>query len=482
MVKGKVLSKGIGYGYAYNFSYNEIVEEKKEISLQDILDTVKKELQNTYEDTENISEEEAMIFEAHMTLLEDCTFIEGIEALVNDGMPLSRAIMENGKKNAFVFMNMEDKALSHIAEDIMDISYQMVDVLKESTSQMKVKEPVVICCENIYPSSLLNFISHYKVAAIISKETSDLSHSAIIARASQIPFITGVETDVKDKLPVIVNGDENEIYFNPNYQKMMEIKKAPEKKTSKYADLSIEIKANAGALDDVLKVSKATNASIGLFRSEYFYLKAHEMPTYEQVQDYMDEIFFGFNDREMDYRLPDFGRDKSPDYINNDASYNGMEFLLSNMEILKQQIMAFKNSKNRVNKRILLPYVQNRDEITAIREMIDDTDICIGSMIESGFDDSLLEEIISLSDFVNIGTNDLITYFSGNDRLSYLDTDEEHIIEMFEYIKKVADIAHKSGLKVCICGEIASDEDYIEKIVESGVDSISVSAFHILNK
>ena len=482
MEKGKVLSKGVGYGYAYNFGYDTEIVEKKDITLEEIITIVKKELDTAFNDTENLSDEEAMIFDAHSTLLEDEEFIGGIKKLVDEGLSLSQAIMDNGKKHAFVFLNMKDKSLSHIAEDIMDITYQMCDVLKESSTNMQIKEPVVLCCDNIYPSNLLNFISNYKVAAILTRDTSELSHSVVIARAAQIPFVTGLDFDIKNKMPVIVNTDENEVIFNPNYQKMMEIKKSPKKSASKLTELPLEVKLNAGNIDEVLKISKACNSNIGLFRSEYYYLKNTEMPTDEEISEYVDQLFFSFNDRAIDYRLPDFGRDKLPCYLENNNQLSGIEFLLEEKNILKQQINAIKHAGNLKNKRILLSYVNNRSYVDMIKKELAELNINVGAMIESKLDNDVLESIIEASDFINIGTNDLICDFSGNDRISYINTDKADIIRMFEYIKVIAELAHVSGVKVCICGEIAADEEYFEEIVKSGVDSVSVSAFHILNK
>lgn len=482
MEKGIVLSRGVGYGYAYNFVYDSEVEVKKDITLDDVINIVKKELGDAFSDTENLSEDEAMIFDAHSTLLDDEEFIGGIRKLVNEGVSLTQAIMDNGKKNAFVFLNMEDKSLSHIAEDIMDITYQMVDVIKESTTNMQIKEPVVLCADNIYPSNLLNFISNYKVAAIITRETSELSHSAIIARGAQIPFVTGIDFEVKNKMPVIVNTDDDEIIFNPNYQKMMEIKNTPRQTKNPLSKLPVEIKLNAGDLDEVLKISKSTDSDIGLFRSEYFYLKTMTMPTDEEIMDYVDELFFSFNNRVLDYRLPDFGRDKLPAYMTNESSVNGIEYLLENNYVLEQQIKAIKNARNLDNKRILLSYVRNSDCIKVVKDALTPLGLSVGSMIECKLENQILEDIAANSDFINIGTNDLICDFNGNDRISYVNTDKADIISMFEYIRNVVDIAHNKGVKVCICGEIAADKEYFEQIVKSGVDSVSVSAFHILNK
>lgn len=482
MEKVKVLSKGVGYGYAYNFEYDVDIAEKKDVSLEEVIDIVKNELDTAYSDTEDISEDEAMIFDAHSTLLEDVEFIGGIKRLVEEGKSLSQAIMENGKKQAFVFLNMEDKSLSHIAEDIMDITYQMADVLKEMTTNVHIKEPVVLCADNIYPSTLLNFISNYKLAAVVTRDTSELSHSAIIARSAGIPFVTGLDFDVKNKMPVIVNTYENEVLFNPNYQKMMAIKNTPKQTEKALEKMPLQIKLNAGNLEEVLKISKSSEADIGLFRSEYYYLKSSAMPTDEEIIDFVDELFFSFNNRTLDYRLPDFGRDKLPAYLRNDEDLNGIEYLLSENTILSQQIKAIKNARNPLNKRVLLSYVKSKEAIEAVKKELEPLNISVGSMIECKLEKDIIKDIISESDFINIGTNDLITDFSGNDRISYINTDKEAISQMFDYIKEVADLAHELDTKVCICGEIAADEDYYEQIVNSGVDSVSVAAFHILNK
>lgn len=477
-----MLSGGVGYGYAYNFGYDTEPVVKKDVTLDEIIARVKSELDIAFNDTENLSDEEAMIFDAHSTLLEDVEFIGGIKRLVDDGMSLAQAIMENGKNHAKIFLNMEDKSLSHIAEDIMDITYQMADVLRESTTNMQIKEPVVLICDNIYPSNLLNFISNYKVAAILTKETAELSHSVIIARGANIPFITGVCSDVKNKMPVIVNADENEVIFNPNYQKMMEIKNTPKKDKASVNRFPVTLKLNAGYLNEILADSKTKDLDVGLFRSEYFYLQSPKMPEDDAVSDFISRVFSGCNNRVIDYRLPDFGRDKLPLYLDNKSDISGMEYLIENDSILKQQIRILKSVDMSKNIRILLPYVKDISHIDIIKNAFEGMDVSIGCMVECVLEDEKLQEIIDNCDFINLGTNDLICDLSHNDRITYINSDKEYIDSMFEYIKKISDLAHKKNSKVCICGEIASDEKYFEQIVKSGVDSVSVSAFHIFNK
>ena len=480
-LKGFVLSTGVGFGYLHKHKMNVDQFDSKEITLEEIIEKVRTNLTLTCANSLHISEEETMIFDAHKTLLEDATFIEGIRTLLEEGHSLDQAILENGKNRAVSFINMEDQNLRHIAEDIMDITYQMLDVIHDKKNEKKLKEPVVFYAENILPSKLLNLIEKYKVSAILCKNNSELSHSAIIARAAQIPMISKVNLSLPDDTPLIVDADSNKITVNPDYEQLLITNARSRRNFVDFTHFPIEVKINAGSLKELLKINK-TGRSIGLYRSEYLYLQKEKLPEDREVFLHVKTLFDSFTGTSFDYRLPDFGRDKLPSYLENHTGSNGISYLLEEKRILTQQIEAIKASGYRDNIRILLPYVQSEAQILEMKEMLKPFAFAVGAMIETYMETDILESIISKSAFINIGTNDLICSISGNERATYMTANAADMEKMFVYIEKICEIARQYGIKTCICGEIASSPKYKDRIISTKIDGISVSYFHILNK
>ncbi len=479
-MKGKVLSDGVGFGYLYRYQCTDPKALPQAISLDQVIETVRKELELTCANSQHLSETESMIFDAHQTLLQDENFICGIRKHIADGMPLGNAILENGKEKALPFLQGKDPDLVHIAEDIMDITYQMLDVASAGKKQEKYKAPVVLYADDVLPSVLLHLLEETKVSAVLCRDNSDLSHSAIIARAAQIPMLSVSGFALPDGTPLIVDGENGCITDHPDYARLLEINTRTRRKSADFSNFPIEVRGNAGCPEEVEKISKS-GKNIGLYRSEYFYLQKEKLPDDREVFLYLKTLTEDFKGEIFDYRLPDFGRDKLPACLNNPASENGIGFLLSEGRILKQQVDAVKACSPVKSLRILLPFVQNVIQINAVRTLLAPQNVPVGAMIETQMPDETLEEIISESAFISIGTNDLICSISGSERISYRMASERAMDQMFSYIAHVCQAAKQRGISVCICGEIASDPKYTEKLLQTGINAISVPYFHIFN-
>ena len=474
------MSDGVGFGYLYRYQCTDPKVLPQAISLDQVIQTVRKDLELTCANSQHLSETESMIFDAHQTLLQDENFISGIRKRIADGMTIGNAILENGKEKALPFLQGKDPDLVHIAEDIMDITYQMLDVAGAGKKQEKYKAPVVLYADDVLPSVLLKLLEETKVSAVLCRDNSDLSHSAIIARAAQIPMMSVFGFDLPDGTPLIVDGENGCITDHPDYARLLEINTRIRRKSADFRDFPIEVRGNAGCPEELEKISKS-GRNIGLYRSEYFYLQKEKLPGDREVFLYLQGLIQHFAGNIFDYRVPDFGRDKLPAYLSNPSSENGIGFLLSEERILKQQIDAVKACSPTKALRLLLPFVQNAKQVIAVRTLLAPQDVPVGAMIETQMADETLEEIISESAFISIGTNDLICSISGSERISYRTASESSMDQMFSYIDHVCQAAKQHGISVCICGEIASDPKYTEKLLQTGIDSISVPYFHIFN-
>jgi phosphoenolpyruvate-protein kinase (PTS system EI component) len=204
--------------------------------------------------------------------------------------------------------------------------------------------------------------------------------------------------------------------------------------------------------------------------------------------------------KEITMRLLDIGGDKKLPYLDIEAEddpflgLRGVRFLIRYENILRAQLRAIFIISKKYPLRILIPMVTLPYEIQHIRDIADDCRqklakeyndvfpiVPIGVMIETPAAVVNIKEIVNVSDFIAIGTNDLIQYTMASSR------ENENVAHYYEkgpaviidYISRCLHASHEKGIECCICGEMAGDERWIEQLIKLGVRKVSVAPYRI---
>ncbi len=469
--------------------------------------------------TQTVGEEAAAIMGAHIEFAED----EGIQEMVNgsidSGMCAEQAVSEAYDMYYNMFSNMEDELFRERAADVADVKTGLLaDLLgKEVVDLSTLPENSVVVVHELTPSMTAD-IDKDNVAAIVTETGGRTSHSAIIARALEIPAVLSVADctkNIKGGDMVIVDGSRGRVLVNPadsdlthyraKAKQFAEEKQALEayrgKPTVTGDGDKVLLVANIGNPDDANVAAEHDCEGVGLFRSEFLFMDAKELPTEDEQFTAYQKVALRMKNQPLIIRTLDVGGDKEIPYMNLQKEenpfmgYRAVRYCLNNPEQYKVQLTALLRASAFGDIKIMVPLVTNLDEIRQVKALVEECkadldargvsynkDIEVGTMIETPAASLIADDLAAECDFFSIGTNDLIGYTMcadrGNDKVAYLyDVYQPAVLRS---LKRIIEEGNKAGIMVGMCGEAAADPLLIPVLISFGLGEFSVSAPSIL--
>lgn len=530
-LKGQSISPGIAEGKAFLyrdiltrdlFSYsikshevkNEVrrIEEAIQIVIHD-LEKLKKNFE-LYVDADK-----AAVFEAHQEILRDKKLLNDFKMEVKRELVNAEHVISNvfRKWNA-KFKSSPSEIIRSRADDMEDIHRRLLRVLLgfEKNVLENLPPESIIVAQRLLPSDTVH-LKKENVRGIIVRHGTKNSHSAILAKTLGIPAVANPDKQIeiiKSGETILVDGNEGFIVVNPGQndlalhnRKRFENKKAQEKLMKGSASAAftragerILVYANASSPEEVKVAIERGCDGIGLLRTEHIYLGIKTLPDESDLKNYLEEVLLAAKEMEVVIRLLDVGGDKKIPFINVEDELShflglrGIRLLLAHENLLKKQLraMIFLNKKHNV--RILVPMVTLPEEmkrtIEIMRECrkelekehkIELSDPKVGAMIETPAAVINVKEIAEISDFLSIGTNDLIQYTmaAGREDRFVSSYYEKGVGLIMKSIKEVASAAKEKDIECSICGEIAGDTQWMKNILDAGIKALSVSPYLI---
>lgn len=527
---GNSVSLGATKGSIAVFNQEEI--EPKKVLIEDIdkeltrlekaLILAKNELEDLYEAAiDKVGEENALIFDIHKMMLEDLDYIENIENLIkNEKVTAEYAVFATGQLFSKTFESMDDDYMRARSVDVLDISKRVIRKLTGKTDNyLQSSKPVIILADDLTPGETIN-LDKSKVLAFVTGKGSSNSHTAILARSMNIPALvnTGfskddlVEFDGKFAAVDAING---KFYIEPDSDIIEHIEKLEAELNNEKSELEelkglenitkdgrkINIFANIGSEKDVYSVLDNDAGGIGLFRSEFLYLGRNEAPTEEEQFLSYKEAVEKMAGKKVIIRTLDIGADKKVNYLglaeeeNPALGYRAIRICLNKKELFKTQLRALYRASVSGNLGIMFPMIISVEEVRRIKEIVEEVkseltlertefgNPEIGIMIETPAAALISDELAKEVDFFSIGTNDLTQYTLAVDRQNeklegFYNPHHRAILEL---IRMTCENAHKNGIWVGICGELAGDTRLTRNFVEMGIDELSVSPSKVLS-
>ena len=466
---------------------------------------------------DSLGEKEAAIFEVHEMLLEDPRFIQKCEDLIMDQRRRAdlavNLVLDSLAQD---FREIEDPVFGARSADVQDLKKAMLDVLSGVENEWEHSEvPVIIAAQELTPSQLFN-LDRDKLLGIVTQGGSQYSHVAILAKSLNIPTLIGCfdlnrDWDGRD---AALDTYEEHLYIEPTAEvKRILIQKQEIENESKrrlcmlkgQANTTIDghavkIWANIGSHKDVKAVLDNDADGIGLFRSEFLYMGRDEEPSeFEQFEVYKS-VLEAMGPRKVIIRTCDLGSDKLPDYLyyqkedNPALGCRGIRFCLFNKALFKKQLRAILRASVYGNSGIMLPMVMGVSEVKMTKELIrqctEELDKegleykvpDLGVMIETPAAALCADELAAESNFFSLGTNDLTQYTLAMDRQTpgLEKVWDAHNPAVFKLIKMTVDAGHAADIPVGMCGELAADLDVTAKLLQIGVDVLSVDPAAVL--
>lgn len=478
------------------------------------------QLEQLYAQTEEkLGKENAVLFQIHQMMLEDLDYNDAILGMIqNEGVCAEYAVQETGKQFAEAFAAMDDEYMRGRTTDVKDVSERVIGILTGTgTESVNSAEPCIIGAEDLTPSETAQ-IEPQMVLAIVTSCGSPTSHTAIFARTMGIPAVVGVDGISLSELngrTVAVDGSTGEIFINPDaavierlkreQRKQRDLKEHFEqfrgKKTVTADGCTMDLYANIGGPQDMDAVVKNDAEGIGLFRSEFLFLKRSTLPTEEEQFRAYRTVVEKMHGKRVVIRTIDIGADKQvsslclPKEDNPAMGMRAIRICLTRPEIFKTQLRALYRASHYGKVAILLPMITSVEEVMQVKQILDevkdelqqkkipfDPNLEIGIMIETPAAAIISDDLAPLVDFFSVGTNDLTQYTLAVDRQNKTLSrfNNTHHKAVLRLIQTAADNAHRAGIWIGICGELAADETLTETFVQMGIDELSVAPSSVL--
>ena len=530
MFKGTSASAGIGIGKAVIVEEAELVITRNEVAdaeaeIQRFKGALEKTIAATQKMADDLAsrvgEKEAEIMQGHMMLLSDPMLTGEIESSIRNDKVNSEFAIENVcNMYADMFASMGDELMQQRATDMRDIKVRMQRTLMglESVDVSLLPKGSILVAKDLTPSMTAG-INPENVSGIVTELGGKTSHSAILARALEIPAVVavnGLMDAVKDGDKVVLDGSTGEVFVDPeaSVEKEYEEKRKQflkdKKELEKYIGqpsvtkdgVQVEIVANIGKPEDVDKVLQYDGEGVGLFRTEFLFMDRTAMPTEEEQFEAYKKVAIALNGKPVIIRTLDIGGDKEIPYMglekdeNPFLGYRAIRLCLDRKEdIYKPQLRALLRASAYGNIRIMIPLVTCIDELREAKALIEEIkaeldekniaykkDIQVGIMVETAAASLIADIFAKEADFFSIGTNDLTQYTLAIDRQNskldkFFDSHHPAVLRM---IQMTVENAHKAGIWCGICGELGADQALTKDFLAMGVDELSVSPGSIL--
>ena len=531
MLKGTSASAGIGIGKAMIVEEAELVIKRESVAdAAAEVERFKGALNQSLKDTEvlaadlatRVGEKEAEILNGHIMLLSDPMLTGEIETTIAGESICSEFAIETVcNMYADMFASMDDELMQQRATDMRDIKTRMQKILLgvESVDIASLPEGSVIVAKDLTPSMTAG-INPKHVTGIVTELGGKTSHSAILARALEIPAVVavaGITSQVKNGDGIVLDGSEGVVYLNPEesiqkefadkreafLKEKKELEQYIGKPTVTKDGVTVELVANIGRPEDVDKVLEYDGEGVGLFRTEFLFMDRTAMPTEEEQFEAYKKVAVALNGKPVIIRTLDIGGDKEIPYMglakdeNPFLGYRAIRFCLDRKEdVYKPQLRALLRASAFGNIKIMIPLVTCIDEyreakalIESLKKELDDMgiaynkDIQVGIMVETAAASLIADIFAKEVDFFSIGTNDLTQYTMsvdrGNDKVSYLYSTFNPAV--LRSIKRIIECGRAENIMVGMCGEAASDPLMIPLLLAFGLNEFSMSASAILN-
>lgn len=526
LFKGIPASTGITLGpaFIYNPQTVEITDckiedtdaesHRLESAIKDAIEQLKKSHKQALEE---VGEETAAIFEAQMEMLDDPELLDNAKELIREEKLNGEAALSQA---AEIFASsleaMDDEYFRARAADIRDIANRVIFIMNgiDNTQLFSsLKTPSIILAPDLTPSDTIN-LDKSMVLGLCTSTGGSTSHTAILARTLGLPAIVGAGRDIltiATGAQLIMDGKRGELIedADPETLGQYETRRKNEQdfrdnalKLANEAAVTtdgrrVEVVANVGSAEESKNALLQGAEGVGLLRTEFVYLGKDHLPNEEEQYLAYTSILDVFEQRPVVLRTLDIGGDKELPYLKIDPEYNpflgvrAVRLCLQKPELFKPQLRAVLRAGVGHNLKIMFPMIATVQELRAAKQVLSECraeleaegklaaeKVEVGIMVEIPSAVIIADQLAKEVDFFSIGTNDLTQYTMAADRtnpgVSYLNNAMSPAV--LRMISRAIEEAHKAGIWIGMCGELAGEPTAIPVLLGLGLDEFSMNA------
>ena len=524
-VKGEVASEGFAYGPVV------VADKKKNLTalmhrdfdeiftLADFHQAIARTAAQLEELQERVgqklSDAASLIFAAHLVILKDKYFVDGVTKLIESGVNPPVAVMRIAREYMESFASSSSSYMQEKMQDIEDLMVRLIRNLLHESEDLNGLKGRIVLARDLFPSDLL-ILSSEEAAGIVLVGGTVTSHLSILARSLRIPMVvthTYELLDLSDHTPVLVDAEIGNMYVDPSdevlerYESQQKARlalagpgHAMQPQTSTRDGTRVRLMANINLLADLKVACDLQCEGVGLYRTEFPFMVRRNLPTEAEQFLIYSKLVELMKGKPVTFRTLDVGGDKALSYYHEIKEQNpalglrSIRFSLQNKSVFAEQIRAMLRAGAGADLRIMFPMISSLDEFFQARDvvfecldMLDKRGVeynrrpKLGMMVELPCVVDLIDDFSQEVEFFSIGTNDFIQFMLGVDRTNenvaglYL----PHHPSVLRALKKIVASAHRAGREVSVCGDMASHESYLPFLLGIGVRVLSMAPSYL---
>ena len=522
--KGLGVFPGIAIGKAFplkRFSFDRrfITDPEREIERLDLaflkavsqLESAKGKMKNSE------ASDHLPIIDAYLMMLKDPRLKKDIGSCIRDRMVNAEwavdMVIDKYKKH---FEKADDPYLSEKARDLDHIKQELLNALLNEEDIKELEEGFIVVAHDLSPADTVH-LNLKKLKGFALEGGGRASHTAILARSLEIPAVIqahGVMESVEHEVPIIIDGIKGIVIVDPDdetlssYESEKERLSIIEKELLKNAKepaetldgFRVNLYANLEFLEEIQSALRHGSEGVGLFRTEYLYIKSVDLPSVSQQVEVYRHLAEEFKDSPVVIRTLDLGGEKGIPSIpirgeaNPALGLRAIRLCLKMKNIFIDQLEAILRASVYGDLRILFPLVTRYEDVEEALEILERVksrlsaqgvdykkDIKVGAMLEVPSSVFIIDKLSDFLDFFSVGSNDLIQYTlavdRGNDAVSqYFDPLHPAVVRL---LKEIADACQTYDKPVSICGEMGGNPVVVPLLLGLGYNQLSMNPLYI---
>jgi phosphotransferase system enzyme I (PtsI) len=527
LLVGLAASPGVAIGRCWMVERRRVRTPKRRVGPEEVegelgrlrsaLDLSERQLADVRKKVERsdgaVGAEHTAILDMHRMMLKDDVFVQEVQRLVREErLNAEWAVKRVVRKIKSAF---HDQADEYFKERRADVDFVGERIIKNLMGQAPdVAEPppagAIIVAHDLSPADTALLLHEHKVAGFVTDGGAKTSHTAIVARALDVPAVVGVgriTTCAGRGDWVVVDGSRGVVVINPTADERAQYEVARQKRATEERellrtrdlpaltrdDVQVHLAGNIEFAEEVPSLLAHGGEGVGLYRTEFLFVGRSELPSEEEQYQAYRRVLESVGKRPVTIRTFDLGGDKLPAGMRIPAEnpvlgLRAIRYCLRYPEMFRTQLRALLRASVHGALKIMFPMISGVAELRAARRMLDQTrseltaegapvrEVPVGIMIELPSAALVADRLARECDFFSIGTNDLIQYAFGIDRqnkdVAYLYRPLH--LAVLRMLRSICDGARAAGIPVSMCGEMAGEPMFALVLVGLGVSELSM--------
>ncbi|MCF7886148.1 MAG: phosphoenolpyruvate--protein phosphotransferase [Candidatus Marinimicrobia bacterium] len=476
------------------------------------LESARQELhQYISESGKNFDQTASKIFESHLMILSDKKLSAMVKKTIKDKkINAEHAIYDTFDDfiEKYEHKNLHFQEIVHDFKDVRDTLLEQFETkFKNVSCPIPEREPVIIAAKRLSPY-MMSDLSHDNILAFVTEEGGFTTHASVLAASLDIPFIFNVPVVENSECNdfAIVDAIDEKFILHPDqktidkYEKkrvefqknLVEYKKISTQPAKTSDDIRLDLKVTVNLPNEIDLLEGHNFDGIGLLRTEFLFMDKNQPPSLEEQFQVYKHAARAASNKPVTIRLLDIGADKTPQYLNlpyqknPDLGIKGARAVDHFQEVFETQVLALLKAAKFGDIRILFPMVADISDILTFKQLVENAEnksenaefgnLSIGAMIETPSAAMLIDEILEIVDFINIGSNDLLQYTLAASRETPGVYKRYHSIHpaLIKLIKRIVKKAKQHNKEASLCGEIANYAEGYPLFLDMGIESFSV--------